>query len=199
MWKQVKKFNQRKAGTQAGWCLRNVRLGYGIAPKYASAWEDWRRGNRNTGAIPKGVDVPVYFWWGRYGHIGVKLADGRFWTDGKIYSSLWRYRITHPAVVYRGWSKEVNDVTVIKYETPKYKMPKVGSKITLNKVSRSTFKKGTKTIAGVIRNPKNWVYTVRGYDPRYPNRVIINTASGGGNGVALALYYFNGKRIEGWK
>lgn len=82
---------------------------------------------------------------------------------------------------------------------PVLKMPAVGSKIVLNTVSRTTYKAGTTRVAGKISNPKNWVYTVRGYDPVYANRVIINTASGGGNGVALALYYTNGKRIEGWK
>lgn len=82
---------------------------------------------------------------------------------------------------------------------PVLKMPAVGSTITLNAVSRTTFKAGTTKVAGTIRNPKNWVYTVRGYDPVYANRIIINTASGGGTGVALALYLTNGKRIEGWK
>lgn len=115
MWKQKKDFNPRKAGTQRGWCLRNVRMGYGIAPKYESAWQAWQNSRQRKSAIPKGVEVPVYFWWGRYGHIGVVLADGRFWSDGRIYSSLRRYRVTHPAVVYQGWSEEVNDVDVLKY------------------------------------------------------------------------------------
>jgi len=202
MYKQLKKFDQSKAGNVRGYCLRNVRLGYGIAPKYDSAWIAWQNSPQHTNAIPTGVDVPVYFWWGKYGHIGVRLANGKFWTDGKVYSSLTRYRLLHPAVVYRGWSTKVNDVAVIKYEAPtppKFKMPKVGSSVTLDKVSRSTFRNGTTTVAGQIKNPKNWVYKVRGYDKKYPNRIIINTASGGGAGVALALYYTNSKRIEGWK
>lgn len=135
MYKQVKDFNTKKGGTKRGWCLQNVRLGYGINAKYPSAWRDWTSGKQFITPIPKGVDVPIYFWWGRYGHVGVQLADGRFWTDGKIYSSLWRYRVTHPAVVYRGWSTEVNDVTVIKWTaTAKYYTVKKGD--TLSKIAK---------------------------------------------------------------
>lgn len=84
---------------------------------------------------------------------------------------------------------------------PVLKMPPVGSRINLAKgVNRTTFKAGTANVAGVIRpTGDNWNYTVRGYDPVYGNRVIINSASGGGNGVSLALYYLSGSRIEGWK
>jgi len=201
--KQVRAFDPSKAGNVRGYCLRNVRLGYGIAPKYDSAWIAWQNTDQHTNAIPTGVDVPVYFWWGKYGHIGVRLANGTFWTDGKVYSSLTRYRLLHPAVVYRGWSTKVNDVTVIKYEAPtppKFKMPKVGSKVQLiPKDKRSTFKAGTTKVAGTINVKDNtYVYLVRGYDKKYPNRILINSASAGGNGVALSLYYFSGQRIKGW-
>jgi nucleoid-associated protein YgaU len=114
-YKQLKKFDQTKAGTTRGYCLRNVRLGYGIPAKYDSAWQAWQNCKQRGGAIPTSVDVPVYFWWGKYGHIGVRLANGKFWSDGKVYSSLTAYRVTHPAVIYRGWATEVNDVYVIKY------------------------------------------------------------------------------------
>lgn len=208
MWKQTRKFNQSNATTQAGYCLRNVRTGYGIAPKYATAWDSWINSTRRTGAIPSGVDVPIYFSYylkinnlfRNYGHVGVQLADGRFWSDGTIYSSLWRYRITHPAVLYKGWSEEVNDVAVMKWEDTKYNMPSVGSKIKLAKgITRTTFVAGTTKVAGKIYVKDNtYIYTVRGYDPVYKNRIIINSASGGGNGVALALYYINGNKIDGW-
>lgn len=83
---------------------------------------------------------------------------------------------------------------------PVLKMPAVGSKIVLSKgQTRTTFKAGTTRVAGYIRTTGDWVYTVRGYDPVYANRIIINTASGGGNGVALALYYTNGVKIDGWR
>ena len=84
---------------------------------------------------------------------------------------------------------------------PVFKMPKVGSKIQLiPKDKRTTFRAGTTRVAGTINVTDNtFIYTVRGYDKKYPNRIIINSASAGGNGVALALYYTSGKKIEKWR
>lgn len=84
---------------------------------------------------------------------------------------------------------------------PSQPMPAVGSKIQLLPPdTRTTFVAGTPTAAGQIRVTDNtFIYTVRGYDPKYPGRVIINSASAGGNGVGLALYYLNGQIIPGWK
>lgn len=199
MYKQLKNFDQSKAGNVKGFCLRNVRLGYGIGSKYDSAWISWQNAPQFTSAIPTGVDVPVYFWWGKYGHIGVRLADGRFWSDGKIYSSLTAYRVTHPAVIYRGWSDEVNDVRVIQdvpdpapTPTPS-KMPPVGSRVKFT-VNRTAFVAGTTTVKGTL--PPD-IRIVRGYDPKYPNRILVNSALVG-NGVAVALYYTNGTKIDGW-
>jgi hypothetical protein len=200
MYIQTRPFNQNKGGSKKGWCLQNVRLGYDIGPKYATAWQAWQNSPQFTSVIPMGVSVPVYFWWGRDGHIGVQLPDGRFWSDGIIYSSLSRYRLTHPTVIYRGWSTHVNGVEVIKLAPQTQKMPPVGSKIQLlPKDKRTTFRAGTTTVAGVINVTDNtFVYTVHGYDPKFPNRVIINSKSAGGNGVALSLYYLSGQRIKGW-
>lgn len=84
---------------------------------------------------------------------------------------------------------------------PAYRMPKINSRIQLIPVDlRTTYKNGTDTVAGRIRvNNNSYIYFVRAYDKRYKNRIIINSKSGGGNGVALALYYKDGKRITGWK
>lgn len=80
-------------------------------------------------------------------------------------------------------------------------MPPVGSKIQLIPVdTRTTFRAGTTTQAGTIHVSDNsFIYTVRGYDSKYPGRIIINSASAGGDGVALALYYTSGALIPGWK
>lgn len=119
MWKQVKDFSIKNAGTRKGWCLQNVRLGYGIRAKYASAWAAWlalpvKHTDRN---FPKGVDTPIYFYYknANNGHIGVLLANGKFWSDGDIYASLEAYEKKHPAVKFRGWGEAVNDKRVIKY------------------------------------------------------------------------------------
>lgn len=197
MYIQTRDFRLDIAGNVKGYCLRNVRLGYGIGAKYDSAWQSWQNAPQHTSEIPAGVEVPLYFWWGKYGHIGVRLADGRFWSDGKIYSSLNAYRITHPAVIYRGWSTEVNDLDVIKYvpdPTPPVKMPAVGSRVKIS-VPRTAFVANTTTEKGTLP-PDTRI--VRGYDSRYPNRILVNSASVG-NGVAVALYYTNGVKIDGWQ
>lgn len=83
---------------------------------------------------------------------------------------------------------------------PSYVMPSVNSRIKLARgVNRTTFRAGSTTPVGTIK-PKDdtYIYVVRGYDSKYPNRILINSASAGGNGVALALYYTNGNKIEGW-
>lgn len=77
----------------------------------------------------------------------------------------------------------------------------VGKQIQLLPVdTRTTFKAGTAEVAGHIRVTDNtFIYTVRGVDKKYPNRVIINSKSAGGDGVSLALQYLNGQTIPGWK
>lgn len=88
-----------------------------------------------------------------------------------------------------------------KVAKPSNQMPPVGSSIQILKgVTRTTFRAGTTKVAGHIYATDNtYIYTVRGYDPVYGGRVLINSASAGGNGVALALYYTNGVRVDGWK
>lgn len=80
-------------------------------------------------------------------------------------------------------------------------MPPVGSSVQLMPTQvRTTFRAGSTTIAGSIKVTNDtFVYKVRGYDTKFPNRIIINSKSGGGDGVALALYYVNGTKIEGWR
>jgi len=194
MYIQTRPFNQNKGGSKKGWCLQNVRLGYDIGPKYATAWQAWQNSPQFTSSIPSGVSVPVYFWYGSPGHIGVQLPDGRFWSDGIVYSSLSRYRLTHPAVVYRGWSTHVNGVEVIKNAPQTSKMPPVGSSVKFT-TPRTAFIAGTTTVKGTL--PAD-VRVVRGYDPKYPNRILVNSSSVG-NGVAVALYYTSGIKIDGWR
>ena len=80
-------------------------------------------------------------------------------------------------------------------------MPAVGSKIKLERGTvRTTFRAGTTSKAGAISvKDDSYIYTVRGYDSKYPGRIIINSRSAGGDGVALALYYLSGNKIDGWK
>lgn len=206
MYKQLKAFNKLQAGTVKGMCLRNVRLGYGIGAKYDTATDAWNHTQQMTGEIPTGVDVPLYYSYTTtingvrkdYGHINVRLANGQVWNDGKIYANTTSYRLLHPSVRYRGWSNAVNGVAVIQYApappvTPN-KMPPVGSRVKFSD-SRTAFVAGTTKVKGTL--PPD-IRIVRGYDPKYPNRILVNSASVG-NGVAVALYFTNGVRIPGWQ
>lgn len=82
--------------------------------------------------------------------------------------------------------------------TPPSKMPKVGQVINITKgVTRSLFQAGTQTVVKKIyASDTSYNYIVRGYDSKYPYRILIN--SGTSNGVALALFDVAGNRIDGW-
>lgn len=120
-YKQVRNFDQSKGGNRKNFCLWNVCQGYQIGNKYASAWIAWQNTKQHTGTPPAGLDVPVFFSYTatidgvnkNWGHIGVRLADGRFWSDGTVYNSIEAYTSTH-APKYVGWGESVNDVQIIK-------------------------------------------------------------------------------------
>jgi N-acetylmuramoyl-L-alanine amidase len=76
---------------------------------------------------------------------------------------------------------------------PSAKMPDVGSTIKVT-VPRTVFKPGTTEKVGTLQ-PDTRI--VRGYDPVYGGRIIVNSKALG-NGLALALYYTNGTKIDGW-
>lgn len=123
-YKQLKSFDASKAGTKKYWCLQNVRLGYGIGGKYDYAIDDWRNNQQHADGIPADVAVPVYFdcWltldgkYANYGHIGVRLPDGRVWTDGKYYNSVAEVAsqyLANSKGKYLGWGESVNGVRVV--------------------------------------------------------------------------------------
>lgn len=112
-YKQVKKFDQERAGSKPLYCLQNTRLGFTIQPKYPNAitaWENTQQHpNRN---IPKGLDVPLYYSFKTDGHINVQLANGKLWSDGKVYANLAAYEAAS-SPVYLGWGESVNGERVI--------------------------------------------------------------------------------------
>lgn len=183
-YKQLKDFNPSKAGSQKGMCLKNTRLGYGIAPKYADAWAAWlntqQHKNRN---IPAGVEVPLYYSYTttiggvrkNYGHINVRLADGRVWSDGDIFASLEAYeRAKLP--VFVGWGESINNVRVIEYVSEsQIPAPTGGSFRVKPGYKFRVYKPGTTQVAGIIDYTWGW-YLKRGTDPKYPNRWLMNSA-----------------------
>lgn len=112
---QLKKFNFKKMGDKAGYCLYNVRKGYGLGGKFASAKVDMEYNKKkkalHTGikTIPKGVQVPLY--WdvkSPYEHINVSAGDGKYmYNDGKKIR-IWK------TVKFFGWGEYCEAVQVVK-------------------------------------------------------------------------------------
>lgn len=121
MFTQLKPFIQANGGTTPNWCLANVIKGFGIAPRYPDAWTAWENTQQHSGDAPAGLAVPVFFSYTatidgvnkNWGHIGVRLANGQFWSDGKVYNNISAYTSGHYPR-YVGWGESVNGVQVIK-------------------------------------------------------------------------------------
>jgi hypothetical protein len=140
------------------------------------------------------------------------VRAGQTVTEGQVVGYMGYTGFTIPAgiggthlhwVMFRNGRRvnPLNFVTVPSGPAPiPAKMPAVGQWINITKgTTRTTFVAGTATVAGrIVATDNAFNYLVRGYDPKFPNRILINSASGGGNGVSLALYYHSGARIEGW-
>lgn len=115
-------FNQSKAGKVPKFCERNTRLGYvspaypsGLPNTYDSAWENWEATDQHTGQPPLGIDAPVFFSYLSVndGHVGVRLANGKFWSDGDTYDSIPAYEANH-APRYVGYSTHLEGIPVIR-------------------------------------------------------------------------------------
>lgn len=123
--RQVIPFNVNTAGTTKYLCLVNVRKGYGIGVKHAYALVDWNNNQQHRDrSFPADCSVPIYFNWTgtvegvrkNWGHIAVRLADGRFWTDGKYYNSIKSMisnYLSSGNPSYLGWGESVNGVKVV--------------------------------------------------------------------------------------
>lgn len=109
-WKQDRAFTLSKMGTTKNFCLRNVRQGYGIGPKYANAklamGENKNKGTLHAlSTIPKNVTVPVFTSNGVFGHVMVCL-NGTYYSDGK--------KVGKPGSSYL-WGEWLNGVRVVHY------------------------------------------------------------------------------------
>lgn len=112
MFVQLKKFDHNKMGNRKNFCLRNVRLGYGIDPKWGTAKEAMQE-NRNKGtlhdlnSIPTNVAVPVFtdsYPSQKYGHV-IVCDHGIYYDDGKVRLK--------PNSTYK-WGEILNGVIVVK-------------------------------------------------------------------------------------
>lgn len=112
MWEQVKSFNVKKMGKRKGYCLQNVRLGFGIGSKYASAKVDMEA-NKKAGTlhpistIPTNVSVPVYVdTSSKYEHI-IVCDKGTYYSDGRKLK-------TTKGLKFFGWGELCEGVRVVK-------------------------------------------------------------------------------------
>lgn len=110
-WKQLVNFDVRKMGTRKGYCLYNVRLGYGIPGKYPSAKADMEA-NRKAGTLhdistcPKNVAVPIYTDTASpYEHIMVS-DHGAVYSDGKYVTSV-------AGMKFFGWGEMCEGIRVV--------------------------------------------------------------------------------------
>ena len=109
-WKQVKPFSLAKMGRTKNFCLRNVRLGYGIGGKYANAKQAMNE-NRSKGtlhplsSIPTNVAVPVFCSGGVFGHVEV-CDRGTYYSDG--------VKVGKPNSSYQ-WGEFLNGVRVVQW------------------------------------------------------------------------------------
>lgn len=110
-WKQKVNFDVRKMGTRKGYCLYNVRVGYGLPAKYPSAKADMEA-NRKAGTLhdistcPKNVAVPIYTDTASpYEHIMVS-DHGKVYSDGKYVPSV-------AGMKFFGWGEMCEGVRVV--------------------------------------------------------------------------------------
>jgi hypothetical protein len=118
---QIIPFNPSNGGNTPNMCLANVIAGYGIAPKYGSAWEAWQHTQQHPDRnVPSGLAVPIFYAYtttingvtANYGHINVQLPNGTVWSDGNIYASIDAYMSSH-SPTFVGWGESVNDYKII--------------------------------------------------------------------------------------
>ena len=191
-WRNTKSFNQSIAGKKKGYCLQNVRLGFGIASKYANAITAWNNTQQHKDRSIPGGDVPLFYTYKSDGHINVRLANGQIWNDGEIYANLDAYLSGHPAVKYLGWGESVNGIRVIEeYIDPaptgkRLYFDPIGQTATFYPVRGGTFAMKIKDAS------YNWcVLEDKG------NKVRINSASAGGDCWVYLKYTATGQTIPG--
>lgn len=204
-WKQNRNVIIGQMGKTKGSCLKNTRVAASpdIPSKYATAHDAMTHSTVHSGTPPKGVWVPAFFdFWAtiegvykNWGHVGWVSPTGLFYSDGVKYSSISAYDKAH-APVYRGWGETLNGVRVVSYVADP-KPPAVPSSGTLHLdkgTITTTFDHNGRKVGSIYARDNTYDYKIRG---RNGNRVIVNSASGGGNGVEIAILYLDGGVIPG--
>lgn len=113
-YKQIRNFDVQKMGNRKGYCLMNVRLGFGIdRGTYASAKADMeaqkKEGTFHAGQLPPtNIAAPIYFDTSSpYEHV---MADdhGIYYSDKKRVASLVGWNLL-------GWGEKCDGVRVVEF------------------------------------------------------------------------------------
>lgn len=113
MWKQEQYFDKYMMGTEKGYCLRNVRKGFDLPAKFASALDDLKnniaKGTlHDISTLPSNVSVPVYLdTASKYDHIIVS-DKGKFYEDGKRVYNTKNFK-------FYGWGELLNDYRIVEW------------------------------------------------------------------------------------
>lgn len=170
---QVKTFNLSKMGKRDGWCLMNVRLGFGIANgKFPSAKADMESQRANgtlhpLSTIPNNCAVPVYIdTTSPYEHVEVCVNGKTWYSDGR--------KVNPPAKAsVFGWGELCDGVRVVKVETSKNDLSKYSDYELAQMVLKGQFGNGA------VRKAK--------LGNRYNSvQAIVNSLCGG---VSSGVYY----------
>ena len=125
-WKQIKTFDPAKMGTRKGWCLQNVREGFGIPNgTFPSAKADMESQRANgtlhpMSEYPSNCAVPVYIDTASPNEHVICDDHGVLWSDGKILTTLEGLKVF-------GWGELCDNVRVVeKTQDPTPPAPTTG-------------------------------------------------------------------------
>ena len=139
---QVKTFNPSKMGKRDGWCLMNVRLGFGIPNgKFPSAKADMESQRANgtlhpISTLPANCTVPVYLnTTSPYEHVVVCVNGKTWYSDGKIVKA------PAKSIIF-GWGELCDGVRVVKVQAAKNDLDKYSDKELAQMVLKGQFGNG---------------------------------------------------------
>ena len=142
MYIQVKTFNPSKMGKRDGWCLMNVRLGFGIPNgKFPSAKADMESQRANgtlhpISTLPTNCAVPVYLnTTSPYEHVEVCVNGKTWYSDGKIVKAPAKSTIF-------GWGELCDGVRVVKVQAAKNDLDEYSDKELAQMVLKGQFGNG---------------------------------------------------------
>lgn len=123
--RNIRNFDPQKMGREPGWCLMNVRLGFGITKgTFPSAKADYesqvRNGTFHKGELPPvGIAAPVYFDTASVNEHVMGADHGIYYSDGYRLANLNGWKVL-------GWGELCDGVRVVEKTTDPTPAPTTG-------------------------------------------------------------------------